>query len=82
MDKDGGPKGRLWIHRILGKVKLANEIRNFTIHIREHKIVFERLLLTADETTINSADAVIGPLRYLSAGAVTASVISNKKDII
>jgi hypothetical protein len=40
------------------------------------RLTLTRLVLTADETTVDSADAVIGPLRYYCAGLVQAEVYS------
>jgi hypothetical protein len=41
------------------------------------RLTLTRLVLTADETIIESADAVIGPLRYYCAGLVQAETFAN-----
>jgi hypothetical protein len=40
------------------------------------RITLTRLVLVADETEIDCADGVIGPLRYYCAGTVEAEVYS------
>jgi hypothetical protein len=39
-------------------------------------ISLKRRALVSDETEINAADTVIGPLRYYVAGGITAEVFS------
>jgi hypothetical protein len=41
------------------------------------RITLTRLVLTADETAIDCADGVIGPLRYYVAGTVQAEVFTS-----
>jgi hypothetical protein len=40
------------------------------------RITITRLVLLSDETAVNSADVVIGPLRYYVAGTVNAEVFT------
>ena len=48
-------------------------------HYGTFRIFMRKLLLISDETNVNSADTVIGPLRYFVAGKVTAEVFTNDK---
>ena len=41
------------------------------------RITLKRLVLISDETNINNADAVVGPLRYYVADTVTAEVFTS-----
>jgi hypothetical protein len=41
------------------------------------RITLTRLVLVSDETSIDSADGVIGPLRYYVAGTVNAEVFTS-----
>jgi hypothetical protein len=40
------------------------------------RITITRLVLVSDETVVDCADAVIGPLRYYVAGMVNAEVFT------
>jgi hypothetical protein len=42
------------------------------------RLILSRLVLMADETVVDSADAVIGPLRYYVAGMVAAEVFTTE----
>jgi hypothetical protein len=46
------------------------------------RITLKRLVPTADETAIDCADAVIGPLRYYVAGTVNAEVFTNSGETL
>jgi hypothetical protein len=46
------------------------------------RLTLSRLVLMADETDINSGDAVIGPLRYYCAGDLSADVFNTSEGII
>ena len=46
------------------------------------RLTLTRLVLTADETAIESADGVIGPLRYYVAGTVQAEVFTNSGETL
>jgi hypothetical protein len=51
-------------------------------HYGLFRITIKRLVLVSDETDVNSADTVIGPLRYYVAGTVTTEVFSSTGDQI
>jgi hypothetical protein len=83
--KDGGTKTELWIKRVLEPgTDLPDLIEELTItaqllrdkyerrHYGMFRLTLTRLVLTADETTVDCADAVIGPLRYYVTGTVNA----------
>jgi hypothetical protein len=87
--KEGGTKTELWIKRALVQVSdLPGIIDELTITAQllrdkyEHRyygmfrLTLSRLVLTADETAIDCADGVIGPLRYYVAGTVGAEVFT------
>jgi hypothetical protein len=93
--KEGGTKTELWIKRILGQgPDLPEIIEELTItaqllrdkyeyrHYGMFRITLKRLVLTADETTVDCADAVIGPLRYYVAGTVNAEVFANSGETL
>ena len=46
------------------------------------KITLKRLVLTSDETNINSTDTVIGPLRYYVADTVSTEVFSSTGEVL
>jgi hypothetical protein len=48
-------------------------------HFGMFRITAKRLVLISDETQINSADTVIGPLRYYVAGGVKTDVFTNEQ---
>jgi len=48
----------------------------YSRHFGRFVITIKRLVLVADETDVNSPDAVIGPLRFYVAGTVKADVFS------
>ena len=88
--KDGGTKTEIWIKRVLNSCfDLPGIIDEFTFtaqllrdayeyrHFGTFRITLKRLVLISDETNVNSADAVIGPLRYYAADTVTAEVFEN-----
>jgi hypothetical protein len=91
--KQGGTKTEIRLHRILSE-ELGNVIDQVTITARLFRDCYEwrrpgtfrltltRLLLMADETSIDSPGAVIGPLRYYVAGTMTAEVFTNTEDTI
>jgi hypothetical protein len=88
--KEGGTKTELWIKRSLEKgTDLPGLIEEFTItaqllrdkyeyrYFGMFRITLTRLVLVSDETAIDCADGVIGPLRYYVAGTVGAEVFTN-----
>jgi hypothetical protein len=44
------------------------------------RITLTRLVFVSDETAVDCADAVIGPLRYYVAGTVNAEVFTNNNE--
>jgi hypothetical protein len=46
------------------------------------RLSLSRLVLMADETDINSGDAVIGPMRYYTAGLFSADVFTSDEEVI
>jgi hypothetical protein len=85
----GGTKTELWIKRSLEQGgDLPGIIDELTItaqllrekyeyrHYGMFRLTLSRLVLTADETAVDCADAVIGPLRYYVAGTVNAEVFT------
>ncbi|MDR0908211.1 MAG: hypothetical protein LBM77_00440 [Spirochaetaceae bacterium] len=88
--RDGKPKVFVRLHRILGKTELPDIIENLTITAQVFKggvsgifkINLERLLLVADETIVNTADKVIGPLRYFVVGNISADVYSGYENLV
>jgi hypothetical protein len=88
--KEGGTKTELWIKRVLdSNADLPHIIDEMTItaqllrdkyehrHFGTFRITLKRLVLTSDETNINSAATVIGPLRYYVADTVTTEVFES-----
>jgi hypothetical protein len=91
--KEGGTKTELWIKRSLEHGgDLPGIIDELTItakllrdsyehrHFGMFRLTLTRLVLTADETEVNTADAVIGPLRYYIAGTVEGEVFTNSEE--
>jgi hypothetical protein len=91
--KEGGTKTELWIKRALENGSdMPDVVEELTItaqllrekheyrHYGMFRITLKRLVLMADETAVDAADAVIGPLRYYVAGTVTAEVFTNSGD--
>jgi hypothetical protein len=93
--KEGWTKTELWIKRSLEQGgDLPGVIDELTVtaqllrekyeyrHYGMFRLTLSRLVLTADETAIESADAVIGPLRYYVAGTVNAEVFTSSGEVI
>ena len=87
--KEGGTKTELWIKRSLEQGgDLPGIIDELTVtaqllrdkyeyrYFGMFRITLARLVLVSDETAVNTADAVIGPLRYYVAGTVNAEVFT------
>jgi hypothetical protein len=87
--KKGGTKTELWIKRILehggdlpgilDELTITAQLLRDKYEYRYYgmfRITLTRLVLVSDETTIDSADGVIGPLRYYAAGVVNAEVFT------
>jgi hypothetical protein len=87
--KENGTKTEIWLKRALEqKNEIPELIDEMSItaqlfrekyeerHFGLFRITAKRLVLVSDETQINTADAVIGPLRYYVAGTVSTEVFS------
>ena len=88
--KRGGTKTDVWLYRSLEQAQdIPPLIDELTITARLQRDKYERrhygmfqltltrLLLVSDETRIDAADTVVGPLRYYAAGTVKAEVFTN-----
>jgi hypothetical protein len=87
--KEGGTRTELWIKRALEQgPDFPGIIEELTVtaqllrekyeyrHYGMFRLTLSRLVLTADETAVDCADGVIGPLRYYVAGTVNAEAYS------
>jgi hypothetical protein len=87
--KEGGTKTELWIKRVLEKESdLPGVIDELTLtaqllrdkyeyrYYGMFRITLTRLVLLSDETAVDSADGVVGLLRYYVAGTVQAEVFT------
>jgi hypothetical protein len=88
--KEGGTKTELWIKRslehggdlpaLIEEMTITSQLLRDTYEYRRFgmfRITLSRLVLVADETEIDCADGVIGPLRYYVAGTVKAEVFTS-----
>ena len=93
--KESGTRTELWIKRVLESGSdIPHIIDEFTITaqlLREKyeyryfgtfRITLKRLVLTSDETIINSSDTVIGPLRFYVSDTVSTEVFSSGQEEI
>jgi hypothetical protein len=93
--KVGGTKTELWIKRALqtgGDIPGLIEEMTITAqllrdkyeyrHFGTFRITLKRLVLVSDETEINAADTVIGPIRYYVAGTVNTEVFTSGEGVI
>ena len=93
--KEGGTKTELWIKRVLQPgLDVPEIIEEMTITAQLLRDVYEyrrygmfritikRLVLTADETAIDTDGAVVGPLRYYVAGTVSTEVFTSGGEAI
>jgi hypothetical protein len=93
--KEGGTKTELWIKRSLQQgPDLPGTIEEMTITAQllrdtyeyrcfgTFRITLTRLVLTADETDIDCADGIIGPLRYYVAGTMVAEVFTSSGETL
>jgi hypothetical protein len=93
--KRGGTQTELWIKRsLLHDGDIPAIIEEFTImaqllrdkyeyrYYGMFRITVKQLVLVSDETDVNSADTVIGPLRYYVAGTVSTEVFTATGDQI
>jgi hypothetical protein len=87
--KEGGTKTELWIKRalaqgpdipgIIDELTITAQLLRDKYEYRYYgmfRLTLSRLVLTADETAVDCADGVIGPLRYYVAGTVGAEVFT------
>lgn len=90
--KEDGTKTRLWIRRAVDKGSdLPEFIEELTITAQLLRDEYEcrrrgmfrfrlsRLALESDETAVDCADGVIGPLRYYCPEGISAEVFTNEK---
>jgi hypothetical protein len=93
--KEYGTRTELWIRRslengneiphIIDELTITAELLRDKYEVRRYgtfTITLKRLVLAADETSINSTGAVISPLRYYVAGVVSADVYSSSEEAI
>jgi hypothetical protein len=93
--KQGGTRTEIWIKRSLQKGSdIPHLIEEFIItaqlartqyeyrYYGAFRITLNRLVLVSDETEINSTGAVIGPVRFYAAGAVSTEVFTSTGELI
>jgi len=93
--RKGSLRTELWIKRALNAgpdiPQLIDELCLTAKLVRDRydkryfgtfKIRFNNLVRVADETNVNSADAVIGPVRYYVSGAVSAEVFGSREYVL
>jgi hypothetical protein len=93
--KEGGTRTELWIKRALehgGDLPGIIEELTITAQLLRDKyeyryygmfcIPLTRLVLLSDETVVDNADGVIGPLRYYITGTVNAEVWTNSGETL
>jgi hypothetical protein len=91
--KQGGTKTEIRLHRLLRPgEEFPPVIENMSISARLDRDYYEwqlpgtfrltltKLRLMADETSVDSPDAAIGPLRYYVAGTVNAEIFTNSNE--
>jgi hypothetical protein len=88
--KEGGTRTELWIKRslegggdlpgVIEELSITTQLLRDTYEYRYFgmfRITLKRLVLVSDETAVDCADGVIGPLRYYVAGTVNAEVFTS-----
>jgi hypothetical protein len=82
--KEGGTKTEIWVKRALNGNELPAVVEELLITAQLANTAFglfrislRRLVLVSDETEVNTADTVIGPIRYYVAGGVNAAVFTS-----
>jgi hypothetical protein len=93
--KKGGTKTEVRIHRVLREGEgFPPVIESLTVTARLFRDCYEwrepgafrltltRLVLMADETAVDCADGVIGPMRYYVAGCVEGEVFTTGEEIV
>jgi hypothetical protein len=90
VNKVGGCKSVLTLSRVWGNEDLPEHIDLINISVRLFRDKYEERLygtfhvtlfdlrLITDGTSVNTADAVIGPLRYVVSGSVNAAVYEER----
>ncbi|GHU12572.1 hypothetical protein FACS1894161_1090 [Spirochaetia bacterium] len=93
--REGGTKTELWIKRalkigtdipgIIDELSITAQLLSNKYEYRHFgmfQITLKRLVLVSDETDIDCADEVIGPLRYYVVGSVCAEVFTSTGETI
>ncbi|GHV48556.1 hypothetical protein AGMMS49546_39170 [Spirochaetia bacterium] len=93
--KAGGTQTEVRIHRILDSamelppvietLEITAQLFRDSYEFRSYgafRLSLSRLVLMADETMIDSGDAVIGPLRFYCAGGLSAEVFTGSEEMI
>jgi hypothetical protein len=93
--KEGGTGTELWIKRgleqggdlpgIIDELTITARLLRDKYEYRYYgmfRITLTRLVLVSDETVIDCADGVIGPLRYYVAGTVNAEAFTNSGETL
>jgi hypothetical protein len=93
--KDGGTRTEIWIKRVLqAGTDIPNLIEELIItaqllrtqyeyrYFGTFRITLKRLVLVSDETEINSAGAVMGPVRFYVLGGVSTEVFTSTSEAI
>jgi hypothetical protein len=93
--REGGTRTELWIKRVLEhggdlpgiieELTVTAQLLRDTYEYRyfgTFRITLTRLVMISDETAVDSADGVIGPLRYYVAGGVSGEVFSTDEEVI
>jgi hypothetical protein len=93
--KQGGTRTEIWIKRclqngadiphLIEELIITAQLARTQYEYRYYgtfRITLKRLVLVSDETDINSADTVIGPLRFYVADNVATEVFTSGEEII
>jgi hypothetical protein len=93
--KENGTKTEIWIKRslergsdlpgIIDEMTVTAQLLRDTYEYKRFglfRITLKRLVMTSDETEINTPDTLIGPLRYYVSGPVTTEVFSSGSEAI
>jgi len=94
-NKENGTRTELWIKRALNKgSEIPHLIDKMTIsaqllrtryedrHFGKFRITLKKLILTSDETNVNSNDTVIGSLRYYVTDTVATEIYNSGEKVI
>jgi hypothetical protein len=93
--KENGTKTEVWIRRslvqgndipeIIDELTITAKLLRDTYEERQYgtfSIIVKNLVLVSDETEIETAGAVIGPLRFYIFGEVTATVYTSGQEVL